>query len=182
MMNPDSQTGKVAGESPPGSGFPHHSSDVIVDRVCPTKRAGAIVANAWAQIGDIRIRFKILNGPYGLFVVPPASIYKTKSGRTRYAPHVWLDPNLHQQVAEAVLEAYEIRLAEDGRRTPGGSPNSGGLRSSSGVVRTAPASRRKCREGPTRVPQSLKSVSNPDYPWRRRRAIMGVGVRMGGAR
>ena len=60
MLNPDSQTESGASESPSESGLPRGSSDVVVQKVCPTKRAGAILANSWVQIGDVRIRFKIL--------------------------------------------------------------------------------------------------------------------------
>lgn len=90
-----------------------------VERVCPTKKPGSVVANAWVRFGPVRVLFKVIRGPIGLFTVPPASPYTSSTGRPCYALRVkFLDPALRDEVQEAVLHALSVRLALDGRHVP----------------------------------------------------------------
>lgn len=115
-MNPDPQT-SIA-ERSDESGSHCGSSEFSIGPVCPSKRASNCVAGCWATFGKVKIRLKVVQGAFGLFVIGPSVGYNARNGRRRYCHHTWIAPDLFGRVSVAVLAGYEARLAADGRSVP----------------------------------------------------------------
>ncbi len=80
--------------------------EYTIQRICPTKRAGAIKASAYVCFGPMIVIAKVIKGPDGLFVGWPAGQWKT-GGRTQYWPWVKFTCDVfRQEIEDAVLKAF----------------------------------------------------------------------------
>ena len=92
-----------------------------IEAVRLTKKKGSVKANAHILFlgGKLRVTFKVVNGPNGLFLAPPAALYRGSNGRSSYVPYAKvLDKELLAALQRDVLAEYTRIVNEQGYGPP----------------------------------------------------------------
>ena len=95
-------------------GKPSHLPGVKIVKITPYKRGKTgVQATVWVRFfNTLDLQFRVLNGPDGIFVMPPNGEYRSPDGRRRFFRRcLFVDEEFGYAVEQAVIEAYQDHVA-----------------------------------------------------------------------